>query len=150
MARMHYRKKGKSGSRKPLVKKAEWVKYKPAEIEGIVTKLAGKDMHPAHIGIILRDQYGIPSTHATVNKKITAIMKEKNLSTALPDDLFNLLKKAVNLRAHMEKNKKDYTSQRGLEETESKIRRLAKYYKRAGTLSTDWSYDPGRAKLLVK
>lgn len=147
---MHSRKKGKSGSRKPLVKKAEWVTYTPDEIEGIIAKLAGKDIQASQIGLILRDQYGIPSTHAVVGKKITAVMKKKKSGTALPDDLLNLLKKAVNLRTHMERNKKDYTSQRGLEETESKIRRLAKYYKRTGVLAADWSYDPERAKLLVR
>ena len=50
----------------------------------------------------------------------------------------------------MDKNKKDYTSKRGLELTESKIRRLAKFYKREGALPVDFKYDPDKAKLLVK
>ena len=150
MARMHSRKKGKSGSRKPLVKKAEWVKYKPAEIEGIVTKLAGKDMHAAHIGIILRDQYGIPSVKAACGKKVLQILNEKELTPSLPDDMINLLRRAVKLRAHLDSKKHDRYSRRGLELTESKIRRLAKYYKKTNVLEEKWKYDPEKAKLLVK
>jgi len=153
MARMYSRKKGKSGSKKPLKKAAPWVRYKPKEIEEIVAKLAKKGYSSAMIGTILRDQYGIPSTRIKIGgagKKLTKIMKEQNLYPDLPEDLFNLMKKAVNLRKHLEKNKKDYTSARGLELTESKIRRLAKYYIRKKILPSEWKYDPERAKLIVR
>ena len=56
----------------------------------------------------------------------------------------------MNLRKHLEKNKKDYSSKRGLELTESKIRRLVKYYKKRKVLPEDWKYDPEKAKLLVR
>ena len=150
MARMYSRKKGKSGSKKPLVKKVTWVKYKNQEIEEIIIKLASKGKQTAEIGLILRDQYGIPSTRTVINKKIKAIMKEKNIYSELPEDLFNLIKRAVNLHSHMDRNKKDYTSKRGLGITESKIRRLAKYYKSKGVLDKKWKYDAEQAKLLVK
>jgi len=77
-------------------------------------------------------------------------MKENNLYHKIPEDLFNLLKQAVNLRNHLKKNKKDYTSKRGLELLESKIRRLAKYYVRKKVLPEDWRYSPEKAKLLVQ
>jgi len=67
-----------------------------------------------------------------------------------PEDLFNLLKQAVNLRDHLQKNKRDYTSKRGLELLESKIRRLGKYYVRKGVLPEDWQYSPEKAKLLIQ
>ena len=123
------------------------------EIEEIVAKLAKKGYSSAMIGTILRDQYGIPSTRIKMGgagKKLTKIMKEQNLYPDIPEDLFNLMKKAVNLRKHLEKNKKDYTSARGLELTESKIRRLAKYYIRKKILPSEWKYDPERAKLIVR
>ena len=151
MARMYSRKKGKSGSKKPLQRIAPWVRYKPNEVEEIVIKLAKKEMQSAKIGTILRDQYGIPSARLVTKKKITQIMKEhKVYHTPYPEDMFNLLKKAVNLAAHLQKNKKDYTSKRGLEITESKIRRLGKYYKRKGVLPKDWKYDLEKAKLIVR
>ena len=150
MAKMHSRKKGKHGSKKPMQKIAPWVTYKPKEIDEIVLKLYRQGMHSATIGTVLRDQYGIPSVRVSANKRISKILKENNTYPQLPEDMLDLLKKAVNLRMHLQKNKKDYTSYRGLELTESKIRRLAKYYKREKTLPPDWLYDPERAVLLVK
>jgi len=77
-------------------------------------------------------------------------MKKHDAYPKMPEDFFNLIKKAVDLRAHMSKNKKDYTSKRGLELTESKIRRLAKFYKNKGEIDRAWKYDPEKARLLVK
>jgi len=151
MSRIYSRRKGKSGSTKPLKKDSPWVKYKPSEVESIVVKLAKKGYTSAKIGTILRDQYGIPSIDV-VGKSLTVsnIMKKHNIYPKFPEDLFNLLKRSVELHDHMSKNKKDYSSKRGLEITESKIRRLIKYYKGQGLIEKKWKYDPEKAKLLVK
>ena len=150
MAKMHSRKKGRHGSKKPMQKLAPWVTYNPKEIEEIVLKLNRQGYQSAKIGLTLRDQYGIPSTRVSANKKLSKILKENKVYPELPEEILNLLKKAVTLRMHLQKNKKDYTSYRGLELTESKIRRLAKYYKREKVLPANWKYDPERAVLLVK
>ena len=150
MARMYSRRKGKSGSKKPAEKKAPWVKYKPQEVEQIILKLHREGKQPAQIGTALRDQYGVPYVRSLVNKRVTTILRENNISAPIPIDLMNLLKKAVDLYAHLAKNRRDYSSKRGLELTESKIRRLAKYYKRERILPPDWVYDPERARLLMK
>jgi small subunit ribosomal protein S15 len=150
MARMYSRNKGKSGSSRPPQKEAKWVSYKPGELEDIVVKLAKEGKSAADIGTILRDQYGVPSVRALSGKKILQILKERELASDLPEDMTNLLKNAVKLRAHLEGNKHDRYSKRGLELTESKIRRLAKYYKGKDILSEKWNYDPEKAKLLVK
>ncbi len=149
MARMYSRKRGKAGSHKPAKLVAPWVAYKPEEIEEIVVKLSHQGLQPAQIGQTLRDQYGIPTTR--INKtKLAAILRKHKLESEIPDDLFNLLKKAVFLSTHMAKNKRDYTSYRGLELTESKIRRLSQHYVRNKKLPTDWKYSIDRARLLVK
>ncbi|HIQ49753.1 MAG TPA: 30S ribosomal protein S15 [Nanoarchaeota archaeon] len=149
MARMYARKKGKSGSKKPLTK-ATWVEYTPEEVEQLVVKLAKEGYSSAMIGLILRDQYGIPSVRDITGKKITKILAEHGLAPKIPEDLFNLLKKAVNLRKHLEVHRKDKHSRRGLELLESKIRRLAEYYIRKGKLPKDWKYDPEKAKIWVQ
>jgi len=149
MARMYSRKRGRSGSTKPLKKAAPWVKMKATDTEKIVVELAKKGNSSAKIGLVLRDQYGIPTVRMS-KLRISQIMKKHDAYPKMPEDFFNLLKKAVDLRAHMDKNKKDYTSKRGLEITESKIRRLAKFYKRGGDLPADWRYEPDKARLLVK
>ncbi len=150
MARMYSRKKGISGSNKPMVKEAKWVSHKPAEIKDIIVKLAKDGKSSSEIGSLLRDQYGIPSVRMVSEKKINQIMKENDVASELPEDMFNLLKNSVKLMAHLDSNKHDRYSKRGLELTESKIRRLAKYYKSRDVLPGEWKYDPEKAKLLVK
>ena len=151
MARMYARKKGKSGSSKPLQRKSPWIKLKAAELEQIVVRLAKEGKQSAEIGTILRDQYGVSSTRDTFDVRVARIMKKhKVYNEVLPEDMFNMVKKAVNLRKHMDKNKKDYTSYRGLELTESKIRRLAKFYKKQKALPEKWKWDADKAKLWVR
>jgi len=150
MARMHSRKKGKSGSHKPAQKKAAWVVYKPKEIEEIAVKLAKEAKSSAEAGLILRDQYGVPSIRATTGKKMKSLMKESGIEPKLPEDMTSLLKRAVKLQAHLASNKHDRYSKRGMELTESKIRRLAKYYRRTKVLPASWKYDPEKAKLIVR
>lgn len=149
MARMYARKKGKSGSKRPLAK-ASWVEYKGEEVERLVVKLAKEGLSTASIGKTLKDQYGIPSVKVATGKHILTILNENNLAPKIPEDLMNLLKQSVKLREHMEKNKKDSTSKHGLELLESKIRRLVKYYIKIKKLPADWRYDPERAKLIVQ
>jgi small subunit ribosomal protein S15 len=151
VARLHARKRGKAGSKRPSRKTPpKWIKYKKDEIEKLVIKLAKEGNSTSMIGMILRDQFGIPSVNKITDKTISKIVKENNLYPKLPEDLFNLLEQAVGLRNHLEKNKGDYTSKRGLELLESKIRRLGKYYVRKKVLPEDWSYSPEKAKLLVQ
>jgi small subunit ribosomal protein S15 len=137
----------KTGASKKAV---SWVDYKPKEVEDLVIKYAKQGMLSAQIGMVLRDQFGIPSVLAVADKTILQIMKENNLQGKLPDDLMNLLKRVVELSVHLERNKRDYQSYRGLELTESKIRKLAKYYIRKSVLPKNWKYDAEKAKLLIR
>ena len=151
MARIHARRRGKAGSKRPLGKTApRWVKYKKGEIEKLIVKSAKEDKSSSEIGMILRDQFGIPLVKRVTGKTITQIMRENKLYPKFPEDIFNLFEQAVNLRDHLTKNKKDYTSKRGLELLESKIRRLGKYYIRKGTLPEGWKYKPDEVKLLIQ
>jgi len=151
LARLHARKRGKAGSKKPSRKTPpKWVRYKRNEIEKLVLKFAKEGNSSSMIGLILRDQFGVPSVKKITGKTISEIMEENDTYPKIPEDLFNLLKQAVNLRDHLEKHKKDYTSKRGLELLESKIRRLGKYYVKKNILPEDWRYSPEKAKLIVQ
>jgi small subunit ribosomal protein S15 len=149
MAKMHSRKKGNAGSKKPAMA-AKWVEYSDSEVEKLVLKLHKEGLKSTDIGRLLRDQYGIPSVKDVTKKSLTKILAENNLTQKIPEDLYNLLKRAVELRNHMEKHRKDYTSKHGLELLESKVRRLIKYYRKEGKLPRDFTYEPERAKLLVE
>jgi len=151
MARMHSRAKGKAGSKRPLKQtKPTWVRYKAKEIELLVGKIAKEGKGPDEIGVILRDSYGVPSVRAMTGKKIGTILAEKKMSPKIPQDLLALIKKSALERKHLEKNKHDESAKRGLQLTESKIKRLVKYYKRAGKLAPDWKYDPKQIRLFIE
>ena len=57
MARMHTRRKGKSGSKRPMISEnPSWVPLNATEIEDLVAKLANEGMTSAKIGPVLRAQ----------------------------------------------------------------------------------------------
>jgi len=151
MARMHSRARGKSGSTKPTKKVTPgWVQYKAKEVELLIVKYAKEGKQPSQIGLFLRDEYGIPDVKILTGKTISQILKEKNLSLELPEELMALIRKSVLLTKHMELNKKDFSSKRGLYLTNSKINRLVKHYKVTGKVPQDWKYDPARFKMFAQ
>jgi len=148
---MYSRKRGKSGSTKPSKKVVQsWVRYKGEEVEKLVVKLAKTEGTNSKVGIVLRDTYGIPSIRTVAKKRINKILKENKLLPKLPEDLVALIKKDIRLVKHLDSNKKDMTVWRGLHITESKINKLAKYYKRNDILPDNWKFDRKTAKLLVE
>ena len=128
----------------------EWVKYSTEEIEELIVKLNKEGKSASEIGIILRDQYGVPSVKAVTGEKITQILEKKGQADEYPEDILNLIKRAVNIRDHLKENPKDIHSKRGLTIIESRIRRLGSYYVKEGKLPEGWRYDPTEAALLVK
>ena len=151
MARMHSRRRGKSGSKRPpRTSVPHWVEKRPEEVVDLVVTMSKEGHGPSMVGIILRDQYGIPDVRLITGKSINEILKENNLQTEFPEDLFNLIARAVNLRKHLELNPKDLHSTRGLELIEAKIRRLGKYYTEKGRIPEKWRYDPEKAQLIVR
>jgi small subunit ribosomal protein S15 len=133
MARLHTHSKGKSGSKKPITKTSpSWLNYSAKEIEAIIAKLSKQGMTSAQIGLVMRDSYGVPDVRIATKKKITAILKEKGLTSNVPEDLANLQKREANAQKHFEANKKDMVTKRGLQLIRSKIRRLEKYYIKTG------------------
>jgi small subunit ribosomal protein S15 len=148
---MHGRAHGKSESKRPIRSKApEWIKTKPEEISDKVVELARKGVSQSMIGMTLRDQYGIPLVKQVTGKKVAQILKEHEVAPPLPQDLLDLVRRAVDLRRHMENNKKDLHAKHGLVRMESTIHRLSNYYIRKGTLPKDWKYVPEKMVLIVR
>ncbi len=150
MARMHSRKKGKSASKKPTKKAVPaWVGRKPKEVEMLVVKLAKDKKTQSQIGMVLRDVYGVPDVKTITKRSISQILKEHKQAAEIPDDMMALIRKSIELRKHLEENHKDQPAKRGLILTDSKIKRLAKYYKRTKRISADWKYDPDKIRLQI-
>jgi small subunit ribosomal protein S15 len=129
-------------------KEDEWIQYDRDEIEKLIIKLAKERKSGAEIGMILRDQYGVPKTRS-LGVRISKVL-DKHDKKEIPEDMFSLLKQAVSVHSHLARNKHDSNAKHGMEKIESKVRRLAKYYIRKGRLAKNWKYSIEKAKLLVK
>ena len=130
--------------------KPEWIEYSNEEIEELIMKLKKEGHSTSMMGIILRDQYGIPDVKLITGMKITKILEKHNQGLEYPEDLMNLIRKAVNIRDHLKENPKDLHTRRCLRIVESRIRRLVSYYRNEGVLPEGWRYEPKQAALLVK
>ncbi len=151
MAKMHSGARGRAKSKKPAVKEQPtWLRYSEKEVELLIQKLAKEGLSPSKIGLHLRDVYGIPDSSVITKKKVTEVLKEKNMAPKLPEDLRALFKKNAQLHKHKETNKQDQPAKRSITLTDSKIRRLVKYYKRTGVLASDWTYNPADLKFYLE
>lgn len=150
MARMHSRKRGKSGSKKPAKKIPSWAPFQEKEVEKLIVKYGKAGKSTSEIGIILRDSYGIHNVKALTGKTITALLQENKLRKALPEDMLSLIQRMIAIKHHFDHHKQDMTALRGLQLTEAKIRRLVKYYQRTGRLAVDWKFDTDRLKMYLE
>ena len=151
MARMHARRHGRSSSRRPKVSKAPtWLTMTKEEVEEKVVELARAGNSTAKIGLLMRDQYGIPNVRHVVGPRMTKFLQSKGIKTELPEDMAALLRRAVSLNAVLQGHKKDHSNKRRLQLLESKIRRLEKYYRREKRLPTGWRYSLESAAVQVE
>ncbi len=145
---MHTHRHGKSHSIRPSVPaNPTWVKHTPKEVEALVVKYSKEGLTPSQIGIKLRDQYAIPLVRVITKKSIGKILEENQLKPEMPEDLDNIVKKAVGLQRHLRENRGDRRNVRSLELIEAKMHRLSVYYKRIGQLPKTWKYKSVVAQL---
>merc|ERR1712012_327202 len=104
---------------------------------------------PSQIGVILRDSHGVAQVRFITGNKILRILKSKGMAPELPEDIYYLIKKAVSIRKHLERNRKDKDAKFRLILVESRIHRLARYYKTTGVLPPTWKYESSTASTLV-
>jgi len=150
MAKLHSRKKGSSRSRPPAVSKApDWSDTSKEELEKAIMKLHDTGLPSSRIGLTLRDQYGVPSVKLVLGKNLDRFLKENNALPEIPEDLSNLMRKALHIRKHIKANAKDVHNKRALQLTENKIRRLVKYYHDSGRMAPEWTYTPETAEILI-
>ncbi|THU97796.1 hypothetical protein K435DRAFT_857251 [Dendrothele bispora CBS 962.96] len=71
------------------------------------------------------------------------------LGPSIPEDLWHLIKKAVAVRKHLEVNRKDKDSKFRLILIESRIHRLARYYKSKQQIPPTFKYDSATASTLI-
>jgi small subunit ribosomal protein S15 len=145
---MHTHRHGKSHSIRPVTLSVpSWVTLSSKEIEELVVKYTKDGLTPSQIGIKLRDQHSIPLIKSITKKSMGEILEENNLKTEMPEDLDNIVKRAVGLQKHLKANKGDNRNVRSLELIEAKVHRLSVYYKRIGKIPKTWKYKAVVAQL---
>ena len=147
---MHSKGKGISRRCLPYRKKPpSWVQISSSDLSEQIVKMAKRGSSPSQIGVVLRDQYGVPQVKSVTGQKILRILKVAGVAPSLPEDLYHLIKKAVNVRKHIEKYRADRDGKFRLILIESRIHRLARYYRQAKALPPTWRYQSKKADTLI-
>ena len=151
---MHSRRRGSSGSDRPTADEPpEWSDVDEDAIEERVVELAEEGHDPSQIGLELRDEgvqgTPVPDVKLATGRKVTEILEAHDAAPDLPEDLRNLMERAVRLRDHMDENPGDAQNKRALQNTESKIRRLVDYY-RGNELDAEFTYEYDEARELLE
>ena len=142
--------KGMSSSSIPYSRSAPaWSKLSSEAVIEQISKYARKGLTPSQIGVLLRDAHGVTQTRFITGNKIMRILKSNGLAPELPEDLYFLIKKAVAVRKHLERNRKDKDAKFRLILIESRIHRLARYYRTVSVLPPNWKYESATASALV-
>ena len=151
MARMHSKGKGTSGSSKPNNDTApSWSESDKGTVEELILKYANEGHSSAKIGTLLRDMHAVPDVRLVMGERISQTLSRNNLESTYPEDMMNLMRKALSLIDHLSSNKKDLHNRRQLELCESRLRRLAKYYVGTGRISSTWTYKRDQLRLMVE
>ena len=105
MSRMHSGGKGKSGSTKPHTSEVPvWSASDKAEIEELIVNLAKEGHSTAMIGTILRDSHAVPNVRLVTGERVSETLARNGITGRYPEDLMNLLRKALNLIDHLSSN----------------------------------------------
>lgn len=148
MGRLHTHRHGKSHTIRPAtLRTPSWITQSPKEIEELVIKYSKDGLTPSQIGLKLRDQHSIPLIKSVTKKSVGKILQENNLQAEMPEDLDNIVRKAVGLQKHLKTNKGDNRNVRSLELIEAKVHRLSVYYKRIDRIPKNWKYKSVVAQL---
>lgn len=150
MVRMHGPGKGISSSSLPFRRTPpSWLKHTSRDIIKMIVSEAKKGVPPSMIGTKLRDQYGIAQVKNVTGRKILRLLKHNGQAPDLPEDMYCLIKRAVNMRKHLEKNRRDIDTKFRLILVESRIHRLARYYKQVKALPPTWKYEAANGPSLI-
>jgi len=128
----------------------EWVSVSSEEVVTQAVQLSKGGRSAAQVGLALRDGLGVPNSRAVTGKRLGTLLREAGITPEVPDDLQALLKRVVHLQRHLASHPNDLANRRGLTLMESRIRRLARYYRQHRRLPEGWRYSAAGAALQVE
>ena len=106
------------------MEKPTWVKMKEPELKKVIAELAQKHS-PSQVGIILRDQYGVPTTRV-YGKKLKSYLEELGINRN--EDVENAEKKITRIKEHLKQNITDKKSKHKLQKAQSRLNIVQKYF----------------------
>jgi len=115
----------KSQTQMQKIEKPSWLKLTEKEVIDLILKIAEKEPSAEKIGLILRDQYGVPDVKI-YGLKISKVLGNKFIE---PTSI-NLAKKLENVISHYKKNKQDKKAERSLIITKAKLKKIIDYQKK--------------------
>ena len=115
------------------LEKPAWLKISEKELKKIILELA-KNNPPSKIGMILRDQYGIP-TVKVYNQKLSKILEEHNITYY--EELVNAEKKVQNLKEHLKKHITDRKAKHKLQKAQTRVNVLKRYLIKKGKIAPE-------------
>ncbi|MFA4960612.1 MAG: 30S ribosomal protein S15 [Candidatus Pacearchaeota archaeon] len=104
--------------------KPTWVKMKESDLKKIISELSEKNS-PSQIGLILRDQYGVPTTKV-FGKKLKKYLIE--LGIEKNEDLENAEKKVEKIKEHLKKNITDRKAKHKIQKAQSRLNIMKRYF----------------------
>ena len=107
------------------LEKPTWLKLTESEVKALILKLTEQGLTAEKIGLVLRDQYGIPKTKL-YGFKIKSVMADKFKEPTLIN-IEDKLEKIIN---HYKKNKQDKKAERSLIITKAKLKKRTDYSKK--------------------
>jgi len=107
-----------------ILEKPLWVKMKEPELKKVIAELSLKHS-PSQIGLVLRDQYGIPTTRI-FGKKLKEYLVELDINRN--EDLENAEKKVDRLKEHLKDNITDRSAKHKLQEAQSRLNITRNYF----------------------
>ena len=110
---------------KKEIEKPVWLKMKEEDVKKIIAEVAEKYKQPAQIGLVLRDQYGIPTTKI-YGKKLAKYLEELGIESS--KELENSEKKVGRMKEHLKKNITDRRSKHKLQKAQSRFNILKRYF----------------------
>ena len=113
-------------TQKNVLDKPVWLKMTEKELQKVIAELSQKHP-PAKIGIILRDQYGVPTTRL-YGKKLSEYLKEAGIENK--QDLESAERKVDRLKEHLKNNVTDRKAKHKLQKAQSRLNIVKKYFSR--------------------
>ena len=115
----------KSQTQMQKLEKPSWLKLTEKEVKDLILKIAETEPSAEKIGLILRDQYGVPDVKI-YGLKINKVLGPKFVEPTSKNHSTKLEK----VIGHYKKNKQDKRAERSLIITKAKLKKITDYQKK--------------------